>query len=96
MCHTVAKDSFKAGFRIREWWKVFRANLGGFMLVLLLLAGLYAVLMLTFQFFYVTLVLWCLMPIILIIGGSYLSLVMDALFALVYREGMEKLGIQNG
>jgi hypothetical protein len=96
MCHTVAKDSFKAGFRIREWWKIFRANLGGFMLVLLLLAGLYAVLMLTFQFFYVTLVLWCLMPFILIIGGSYLSLVMNALFALVYREGMEKLGIQNG
>jgi hypothetical protein len=36
------------------------------------------------------------MPFVLIIGGSYLSLVMDALFALVYREGLEKLGTLNG
>jgi hypothetical protein len=96
MCHTVAIDSFKAGFRIGEWWKIFRANLGGFILALLLLAGLYTVFILAFQFLYVSLILWCLMPFVLIIGGSYLSLVMDALFALVYREGMEKLGIQNG
>lgn len=96
MCHAVAKDSFKAGFRIGEWWKIFRANLSGFILALLLLAGLYTVFILAFQFLYASLILWCLMPFVLIIGGSYLSLVMDALFALVYREGMEKLGIQNG
>ena len=96
ICHTVAKDFFKAGFRIGEWWKIFRANLGGYILALLLLGGLYVVLILTFQFFYMTLVLWCLLPFVIIIGGSYLSLVICALFALVYREGKEKLGIQNG
>ena len=28
--HVVDKDEFAAGFRIGEWWPVFRANLGGF------------------------------------------------------------------
>ena len=28
--HAMDKSEFAAGFRIREWWPIFRANLGGF------------------------------------------------------------------
>ncbi len=94
MCRTVEQESFKAGFEIREWWKVLRANFGGYLLALLLLIGFYSVLIFTFQIFYMTLVLWCLLPFILLFGSSYLSLVMYPLIALVYREGLDKIAGQ--
>ena len=94
MCRTVEQESFKAGFEIREWWKVLRVNFGGYLLALLLLVGFYSVLLLTFQIFYMTLVLWCLLPFILLFGSCYLSLIMYPLLALVYREGLDKLASQ--
>jgi hypothetical protein len=30
--HIVARDSFQAAFQVREWWQIFRDNLGSFLL----------------------------------------------------------------
>jgi hypothetical protein len=35
--HVVATDDFGAAFRFKEWWAIFRANLGGFLLAYLIL-----------------------------------------------------------
>jgi hypothetical protein len=91
LCHTVEKDSFKAGFEIKKWWPVYRANFGGFLLALVILFGILTVFILFFELIYMSLVLWCLLPFILLFGSSYLGLVMYPLIALVYREGRDRL-----
>ncbi len=86
---TVDEGSIKAAFEVSQWWKVLRANLGGYFIALVLILGLFTILMLAFQLIYMTLVLWCLLPFVIVIGGGYLGLVTQALIAFVYREGKE-------
>jgi hypothetical protein len=96
ICHTVAKDSFAAGFHIRDWWGVFRANLGGFFVTIILAGGLYMVMMIAVQILYFTIVLCILLPFLMAFVYAYLTIVSFTLFARAYREGMEKLEAQSG
>ena len=41
LSHTVAEDSFKAAFRVKDWWTVFRANWGGFLISYVLIMGVW-------------------------------------------------------
>ena len=94
MSHVVAKDSFAAGFSIREWWKIFRENLGGFILSMVVTGGLYMVLMLVIQLVYMTIILCCLLPFLLSFVMAYMNIVVFTLFAQAYRDGQEKLKLQ--
>jgi hypothetical protein len=89
--HVVAKDSFAAGFQFRDWWKIFRANLGGFFLSMVIAGGLYMVLMLVVQVIYMTIVLCVLVPFLIAFISAYLSIIIFTLFAQAYREGVTKL-----
>jgi hypothetical protein len=89
--HTVANGEFSAGFDFSGWWKILKANLGGYFVAILFIYGLWMVFMIISQIFYMTLVLCCLAGVALISGGFYIMLVASGLTALVYREGVEKL-----
>jgi hypothetical protein len=89
--HTVANDSFKAGFEFSGWWPIFKANFGGFCLALMIDIGLLAVIITVNQLLYMSMILICLMYVVGIAGGFYFLLVSSGLNALVYREGVEKI-----
>ncbi len=89
--HTVAKDSFQAGFDFMSWWKVMKANPGGFAVALLILFGMLSVVYLAANLLYMTIVLMCLMFVIPMVGLVYIELVGAALIGVAYREGLERV-----
>lgn len=91
ICHVVAKDSFKAGFQVRDWWKVFKANVGGFILSFILGGGLYVVMMMAIQIIYMTIILCCLLPFLMAFISAYMTVVLFTLFAQAYHDGVQKL-----
>jgi hypothetical protein len=93
--HTVAHDSFKAGFDFTGWWKVMTANIGGFAVTLLILFGLVSVMYMVANIFYMTIVLMCLMFVIPLVGMFYIELVGAALIGVAYREGVERVELSE-
>lgn len=93
--HVTEKGEFAAGFRFREWWPIFRANLGGFLLALAISYAISFALTLLMQFVMLTLVLICLLPFLLPAIGMYMMLVMYSVFAQAYKEGRDRLGAQS-
>ena len=89
--HVTDKVEFAAAFRVREWWTIFRANWGGFLLALAITYGISFALTLIVQFAMLTLVLICILPFIVPGISMYLSVVMYTAFAQAYREGLERL-----
>ncbi len=85
-----AREHFAGGFEFGRMWRVFKANFAGYMLAYLLAAGLFFVLSFVSTTLYMTMVLCCLIPVVLIAATPYLAVVLSALFAQVYREGMLK------
>ncbi|HEX7434765.1 MAG TPA: DUF4013 domain-containing protein [Anaerolineaceae bacterium] len=90
LCHMVAKDSFGAAFHINEWWPIFRANLGGFILSYLIIIGLSMIYTLAVQALYFTFILCWIIPILAGVFGFYLYLISSAIFAQAYRMGLEE------
>jgi hypothetical protein len=93
--HVTEKGEFAAGFRFHEWWPIFRANLGGFLLALAISYAISFALTLIVQFAMLTLVLICLLPLILPAIGMYMMLVMYTAFAQAYQEGRNRLAAQS-
>jgi len=89
--HTVAEASFSAGFDFTGWWKVFKANLGGFFLALVIVMGLMGIVYLLSYIFYMTIVLMCMLFILPILVSFYIMLVGCAMTGLAYREGTDRL-----
>ena len=94
MSHVAATDSFSAAFHFRDWWRVLRANIGGFAITLILAAGLYFVLIFAMQILYMTIILCIVIPFLMAFLIAYVTIVANALFAIAYREGSEKMAIQ--
>jgi len=89
--HAAEKDEFAAGFRIREWWAIFRANLSGFLAAFgIYMLASFAIGIIT-QILMVTVVLACLLPILLPASTIYSLLIMYVTVAQAYREGKAKL-----
>lgn len=89
--HLVAKDSFMAAFRIREWWAILRANIWGFFTAAAIIIGVYTILFLIVYIFYFTIILCLLLPIGLSVIIMYLSVVSAPLLGEAYRKGVENL-----
>jgi hypothetical protein len=90
--HAAVQRRFSAAFEVRDWWRIFRANLSGFLLAGVLFFVLEITLMLVFQFFYVTV---CLCPIGLLAlfpGAFYIFLLVYRLVGQAYGEGLAKVG----
>lgn len=89
--HVVEKGEFSAGFRLREWWAVFRANIGGFIAAFAVYYLASMAIAIVTQILFVTVILACLVPIVLPASTIYVILVMYASIAQAYRDGKAKL-----
>ncbi|MBN1993537.1 MAG: DUF4013 domain-containing protein [Anaerolineae bacterium] len=91
MGHVVATDEFGAAFRFKEWWAVFRANVGGFLMAYVMIMLLSMVLSSAFTLLYCTIILCCLIPFLTAPVTMYLIAIYGALFGQAYRQGLENL-----
>lgn len=91
--HVVNKDEFSAGFRIGEWWKIFRANISGFIAAFAVYLMSTIILGSAVQLVWVTLILACLVPFLLPAMTMYLLLIMYTTIAQAYKGGIEKLAL---
>jgi hypothetical protein len=89
--HAVDKAEFAAGFRFREWWTIFRINLGGFIAAFAIYYVASMLLGIVFQIIMVTIIFSCLLPILVPALTIYLVLIMYATIAQAYKVGKEKL-----
>ncbi len=93
--HAIEKGEFSAGFRLREWWSIFRANMGGFIAAFAIYYFASIALALLTQILFVTVILACLVPILLPASTIYILLVMYVSIAQAYRDGKAKLALQQ-
>ena len=89
--HTIVNNDFAAGFRVREWWAIFRANWTGFLLAYIIALVASMILSSVVGIAMITIVLICLLPFIMPAISAYLTLVMYAAFAHAYKDGQTKL-----
>ncbi|MBI3168268.1 MAG: DUF4013 domain-containing protein, partial [Chloroflexi bacterium] len=89
--HVLEKGEFSAGFRIREWWAIFRANLSGFIAAFAIYYLAAMALGIIIQIMMVTVILACLLPIVLPATTIYILLIMYVTVAQAYRDGKAKL-----
>jgi len=90
----IAKGEFNAAFRVREWWPVFKANLSGYFLAVVIALGLMSVLYFVLMAFYMTVVLCALLPLVIGVTAFVVGMVTYALFAVAYRDGLRKLAVE--
>jgi len=96
LCHVVVKHSLPALFQFREWWAIWRANLSGYLLCMVMAMGLSFAMTIAFQF--ISFLVFVCFPLYFIAVGAvsvYFSLLLYPLFAQVYREGVKKLAAKQ-
>ena len=90
----LAEGKFEAAFRFREWWPVLKANLGGFVVAVMLAMGLFYLLYMLAIVLYATIILCFLLPfafaLILFISGA----TGFSVYAVAYRDGVRKLALK--
>jgi len=89
--HTALHSDFAAGFRVREWWAVFRANWSGFLLAFIIAMVSGVVIASIVGFAMITIVLICALPLILPGISAYTTLIMYVAFAQAYKDGKNRL-----
>lgn len=90
LSHLITKNEFKAAFAVKEWWPIFKNNLGGFLLALILLVGVNFSLMWIAYLFYFTIVLCFVMPLAMLVIIYLTTVIQFSLFAIPYRDSIEK------
>lgn len=93
--HVVAHNDFAAGFRVREWWAIFRANWVGFLLAYLIAMLASMVLSTIVSIAMITIILFCVIPFIMPAITAYLTLVMYAAYAQAYKAGKDRLAANS-
>jgi hypothetical protein len=93
--YAIEKDDFAAGFRFREWWPIFRANISGFIAALAITYIASFAFTIVIQILGITIILACLTFILLPLMTVYLTLVMYVTIAQAYRDGKIKLSQQE-
>jgi len=86
MAHFVAQDKVAAGFRVREWWSLLRANRSGYFAAWVVVFGLITILNFAIALAYYSIVLCCLIPFLAAPVSFYVSAIALALFGQTYRE----------
>ena len=89
--HMVANDSFRAAFLFRDWWPVFKMNIGGYILAYIIVMGISMVVNFGMQFLMLTVVLCIALPIFLPAVFAYIGVISNALFAQAYVDGVKAL-----
>ena len=89
--HVAAKRSFAAAFEFKEWWQIFRAAIGQFLIAYAVVLISSFILAFAIQIAMITIVLICIIPLLMIPYSVYLMLVSNALYAQAYAKGQEAL-----
>jgi hypothetical protein len=89
--YMVEKGEFSAGFRIREWWPILRANIGGFVAAVAIFYIATMIMSFAIQIIGATLIFACLLPFLLPAITMYSTLIMYTTIAQAYKAGKEKL-----
>jgi len=89
--HMVDRGEFVSAFQVREWWPVFRANLSGFLLALVIFFGVYTALIWVAYIFYFTVVLCFLMPFAMMLASFLMIVIYFSIVAVTYRDGVRRL-----
>lgn len=87
----IAKNSFGAAFRFKDWWPVFRVNLAGYLVVFMLMFGMTFAFLWIVEFLYMTLILCIMLPFLVGFMGFIITAASFSLYAVAYREGVTKL-----
>ena len=87
----IAKENFGAAFRIKEWWPVFKVNIGGYLLTIAMMMGIYSLMILVIFCLYFTVILCILIPIAVCVAIFLLGVMVFTLYAVSYRDGVRKL-----
>ena len=89
--HFAAEDRLGAAFRVRQWWRILKADKLGYLIAWVIVAGLGAVLYTGAMLLYSTMVLCVLIPFLVAPIGFYVALIGAALFGGAYRESAAAL-----
>jgi hypothetical protein len=89
--YAIEKDDFAAGFRFREWWPVFRANLSGFIAAFAIYYVTSMVLAVAIQIIGATVILACLLIVLFPFMTIYITLIMYVTIAEAYKDGKAML-----
>lgn len=89
--YMVQEDRFGAMWRIKDWWRVFMADIRGFLLVFILVLAVNSAAAILTQIFAATVVLICILPLIYAVIIPYMMLVSHVLYAQAYRNARHKL-----
>ena len=92
--YMIEKGEFQAAFRIREWWPIFRKNIGGFILAYVILMGCGWIIGFAIQFIMLTIILCVLVPFLWAAVYAYLGVIGGVLFAQAYNDGVDKLSLE--
>jgi hypothetical protein len=87
----IDKDSFGAAFHFKEWWENLKVNFAGYLVVYLIVAGVYALLAVILSVVFSTVILLCLVPLVIIAVALYIGMISYAVLGQVWVEGEEKL-----
>ncbi|HCK65090.1 MAG TPA: hypothetical protein DHW49_02390 [Anaerolineae bacterium] len=87
----IETDDFSALFRFKEWWQIFRANLGGFIAAFGIYYLLSFVLAFAIQIIFATIILSCLLIVLMPAITFYITVIMYATAAVAYKDGKAKL-----
>jgi len=86
----IAKDDFKAAFRFKEWWPLFKANLSGYVIALALAFGLFGIMYVLLMVLYASVVLCFLLPFAICFIFFIFGTLNFSLYALAYRDALRK------
>ncbi|HRJ76109.1 MAG TPA: DUF4013 domain-containing protein, partial [Anaerolineales bacterium] len=87
----IETDDFYALFRFKEWWQIFRANLGGFIAAFGIYYLLSFLLAFAIQIIFATIILSCLLIVLMPAITFYITVIMYATAAVAYKDGKAKL-----
>ncbi len=90
--HAVVQADFKAGFKLKEIWSIFKANWAGFTMAFMVLLGTAMVLYYGAYFLAATVILCCLYPFALCLMSAYLLVIGAGYYGEAYRTAAELLG----
>jgi hypothetical protein len=93
--HFAAESRFGAAFRVRQWWRILKADKLGYFIAWVIIAGLVAVLYISVMLAYYTLVLCFLVPFLMAPIAFYVALVGAALFGGTYQESAAALSTRD-
>lgn len=82
----VAHGEIRAAFRVRQWWRILKADKLGYFISWVVIVGLMGVIYFIAMLAYFTLILCCFIPILIAPVSLYILLVGAALFGQIYRD----------